>query len=155
MIEASAKILLIPRPRRFGKTLNMTTLQTWFERLPTGETYTHLLDGLKADQTPGEHHYKRGRIPVIILTLKDIKESSWETTFVKISRVVQSEARRLEPWWANHSIHPSLAADIQSLVAETLRNCRYRRRASQHGSCRRRSVLYHRWRGGEFHTDKG
>jgi hypothetical protein len=95
MIDASAEVLLLPRPRRFGKTLNMTTLQTWYERLPTGETYTHLLDGLKADKMPGEHHDRRGKIPVVFLTVKDIKESIWPDTLKKIEQTVRVEAIRL------------------------------------------------------------
>jgi hypothetical protein len=65
LINSSSLVTLIPRPRRFGKTLNMTMLQSWFERLPGGGTHTHLLDGLKADITPGEHHTLRGKIPVV------------------------------------------------------------------------------------------
>lgn len=115
MIEASFKILLIPRPRRFGKTLNMTTLQTWFERFPTGGTHTHLLDGLKADQTPGEHHDKRGKLPVVFLTFKDINETDWSATLAKIKFILQEEVVRLSPWWNGHTLDPTLSNQIQSL----------------------------------------
>lgn len=115
ILEASSEVTLIPRPRRFGKTLNVTTLQTWFERLPTGETHTHLLDGLKADRTPGEHHDKRGKLPVVFLTFKDIKEVDWPTTVTKIAFTIQEEIRRLSPWWQTQTLDAVLAKQIQSL----------------------------------------
>jgi hypothetical protein len=120
MIDAAAKVLLLPRPRRFGKTLNMTTLQAWYERLPTGETYTHLLDGLKADTTPGEHHNLRGKLPVIFLTLKDVKENSWEKTLAKISENVQAEVMRLSPWWEGSKLDSALLANLRVLHEGTL-----------------------------------
>jgi hypothetical protein len=120
MIDASAEVLLLPRPRRFGKTLNMTTLQTWYERLPTGETYTHLLDGLKADKMPGEHHDRRGKLPVVFLTFKDIKERSWEKTLAKIAENVRAEAIRLSPWWDKSKLDPEILRDLQILRDGTL-----------------------------------
>jgi hypothetical protein len=120
MIDASAEVLLLPRPRRFGKTLNMTTLQTWYERLPTGETYTHLLDGLKADTTPGEHHDYRGKLPVIFLTFKDIKEDNWERTLAKISQIVRAETIRLSPWWDKSKLDPEILRDLRVLRDGTL-----------------------------------
>jgi hypothetical protein len=119
MMDASAKVLLLPRPRRFGKTLNMTTLQTWYERLPTGETYTHLLDGLKADKMPGDHHDRRGKLPVVFLTFKDIKEANWPDTLQKIEQTVRAEAIRLSPWWANAGLDPQIVRDLDSLCAGT------------------------------------
>ena len=110
-----AAILLIPRPRRFGKTLNMTTLMSWFERLPAGGTYAHLLDGLNVDLTPGKHHDKRGKLPVIFLSFKDIKETSWEGTFEKISSLIQGEVIRLSPWWESLALHPAIREQLDEL----------------------------------------
>jgi hypothetical protein len=118
LINSSSLVTLIPRPRRFGKTLNMTMLQSWFERLPGGGTHTHLLDGLKADLTLGEHHTLRGKIPVVFLSFKDVKELSWELVFKKISAIVKREVARLSPWWNGGDLRVGLLPDLEKLVAD-------------------------------------
>ena len=117
VVANSSLIQLIPRPRRFGKTLNMTMMQTWFERLPSGGTHTHLLDNLKAGTTAGEHHERRGKIPVIFFSFKDVKEPTWADTFMQFAVQVTVEVRRLSPWWAGVSLQPSLKAQLDKLEA--------------------------------------
>jgi hypothetical protein len=67
--ESVSAILLLPRPRRFGKTLNMTMLQAWYECRPDGSNVTHLFEGLRAASTEGRHQPRKGKLPVIFLTL--------------------------------------------------------------------------------------
>ena len=117
-LAASVKILLVPRPRRFGKTLNMTAVQTWYERLPEGGSHAHLLDGLRADTTPGEHHDFRGKLPVIFLTFKDVKVASWEIAEQKIASLVQNEAARLSPFWeGSPKLNRVLRSRIEALLS--------------------------------------
>ena len=116
-LAASAEILRVPRPRRFGKTLNMTAVQTWYERLPEGGSHTHLLDGLRADTTPGEHHDFRGKLPVIFLTFKDVKVASWAEALALIIELVQEETRRLAPWWRDAALDASVRSDLDDLIA--------------------------------------
>jgi hypothetical protein len=115
LINSSSLVTLIPRPRRFGKTLNMTMLQSWFEKLPEGGTHTHLLDGLKADITPGEHHALRGKIPVVFLSFKDVKETTAAEVIRKITEVVQAETIRLSPWWEDAPIEIQFRRKLDSL----------------------------------------
>ena len=111
----SSSVQLIPRPRRFGKTLNMTMLQTWFERLPQGGTHTHLLDNLNAGTTAGEHHARRGKIPVIFFSFKDVKEPTWADTLMQFAVQVAVEVRRLSPWWAGVSLDSDLRSQLDEL----------------------------------------
>lgn len=73
VIEDGAKVILLPRPRRFGKTLNISMLKYFygskdsvslFQKLKIKE-YKHIMD-------------KQGKYPVIYLTFKDEKHSTWE-----------------------------------------------------------------------------
>ncbi|RLC14739.1 MAG: hypothetical protein DRI57_14000 [Deltaproteobacteria bacterium] len=66
--EASAEVILLPRPRRFGKTLNMSMLRYFFEK--SDEDRKPLFDGLAIRSDPCfEAH--QGKYPVIWMTLKD------------------------------------------------------------------------------------
>ncbi|MCP4111520.1 MAG: AAA family ATPase [Desulfobacteraceae bacterium] len=71
IIDASAEVLLIPRPRRFGKTLNLSMLKYFLEK--TEEDCNALFQD---SAISGKQEYKvhQGRYPVICLTFKDIKD---------------------------------------------------------------------------------
>ena len=85
------QVALMPRPRRFGKTLNLSMLKYFFEK--TNDSYASLFSGLAIEKTPTfENH--QGRYPVIFLSFKSIKESAWETTYEKFALVIYEEFAR-------------------------------------------------------------
>ncbi|MDP8213123.1 MAG: AAA family ATPase [Candidatus Zapsychrus exili] len=86
--NSGIEVILIPRPRRFGKTLNLSTLKYFFEK--TTDSHKHLFKDLKiAQESDCMKH--QGQYPVIFITFKDIKESSWETCFKKINGIISNE----------------------------------------------------------------
>ena len=97
-VVEGGKCLLLPRPRRFGKTLNLSMLRYFFDRRDAGEN-ARLFDGLTVSRDP-EMMAHQGRYPVIALSLKDMKSESWETTREKlvnrIARLYQEHAEGLE-----------------------------------------------------------
>jgi hypothetical protein len=113
--ESVSAILLLPRPRRFGKTLNMTMLQAWYECRPDGSNVTHLFEGLRAATTEGRHQPRKGKLPVIFLTFKDIKKSSWEETRDEVAHLVAAEVRRLSPWFEKANIHEETRLELEAL----------------------------------------
>lgn len=76
------KVTLITRPRRFGKTLNLSMLNYFFN-IENAEENRKLFSGLYVEHT--ECMLEQGTRPVIFLTLKDVKEISWERTQRKIA----------------------------------------------------------------------
>lgn len=68
-------VTLIPRPRRFGKTLNMTMLRYFFER--SGEDRKYLFDDCAISDLP-EYMRHQGQYLVIYLSLKDLKRDSYD-----------------------------------------------------------------------------
>src|SRR5271154_1489279 len=80
LIEDGDEALLITCPRRFGKTLNMSMLQYFFAKQVREQSTKGLFDKLQiAKVKEGEYIKKhQGQFPVIFLSLKDIKESSFE-----------------------------------------------------------------------------
>jgi len=87
ILDIKSKVLLISRPRRFGKTSNMSMLKCFFEK--TEEDTAFYFKDLKIWQQGEDYRKNQGKHPVIFLTLKDIKCNSWEVTLRKISNVIQ------------------------------------------------------------------
>ncbi|MCB1156782.1 MAG: AAA family ATPase [Leptospiraceae bacterium] len=84
ILEAQKQVLLIPRPRRFGKTLNLLMLKYFFEKEPDNQKlFTHL-----KIWNSGENILKhQGKYPVIYLSFKDAKADNWH----KVLEHVKSE----------------------------------------------------------------
>jgi len=116
IIEASAEIILLPRPRRFGKTLNLNMLKRFFEK--SAEDVKPLFKGLVIEKAPcfDEH---QGKYPVIWLTLKDIKESSWEFCFRRLMILIQSEFERHEYLLNGNALQKRERAFIKSVLEDT------------------------------------
>ena len=79
VIKAQKQVILLPRPRRFGKTLNLSMLKYFFDiNRPENST---LFTGLKIWDTENDIKEKQGKYPVIYLSFKDAKEQNWEKTY--------------------------------------------------------------------------
>ena len=79
-VIAGAKVTLLPRPRRFGKTLNLSMLRYFFERVDDEATQAErraLFDGLRITRD-AEAMTHCGRYPTIFLSLKDVKGETWK-----------------------------------------------------------------------------
>lgn len=85
IVQDGAKVKLFTRPRRFGKTLNMSMLRYFFD-IKNAENHRKLFTGL--DIRESSHFEKQGKYPVIYLSLKDIKEVSWKDCSRKIHKVL-------------------------------------------------------------------
>ncbi|NFR85897.1 AAA family ATPase [Clostridium sp. ZS2] len=75
-IKNAAKVILIPRPRRFGKTLNMSMLRYFFD-IEKREENKNLFKGLKIEKEE-EIMKMQGEYPVIFLTFKNQKHFNFE-----------------------------------------------------------------------------
>ncbi len=91
-LNAIPMVSLFTRPRRFGKTLNMDMLRVFFEKT-TEDTSIYFKD--KYIWQCGDYYTKhQGQYPVIFLSFKDVKCSSWQETFQKISKLISLEFMR-------------------------------------------------------------
>jgi hypothetical protein len=102
IMDKGDKILLIPRPRRFGKTLNLSMLKYFYDCCPekggkgaagTGaaNSYKKLFHSLAICKAGQEYLDHMGKYPVIFLTFKNIKEMNWEISYRKIKKLIQDE----------------------------------------------------------------
>lgn len=91
-LNAIPMVSLFTRPRRFGKTLNMDMLRVFFEKT-SDNTSIYFKD--KYIWQCGDYYTKhQGKYPVIFLSFKDVKCSSWQETFQKISKLISLEFMR-------------------------------------------------------------
>ena len=86
------KVNLFTRPRRFGKTLNMSMLKSFFE---IGTDHT-LFDGLYISQNRELCENHMGKYPVIFLSLKGVDGLSFEEAKYRLTEVIANEARRFQ-----------------------------------------------------------
>ena len=75
VIKDGSKVKLFARPRRFGKTLNMSMLKYFFDITKANEN-KKLFKNLYIEKI--ESFKEQGQYPVIFLSLKDLKASTWE-----------------------------------------------------------------------------
>ena len=76
IIKDGSKVKLFTRPRRFGKTLNMSMLKYFFD-IKEAEENRKLFKNLYIEKT--ENFKEQGQYPVVFLSLKDLKADNWES----------------------------------------------------------------------------
>lgn len=92
LLEQWGKVNLFTRPRRFGKTLNMSMLQCFFEI----GTDPALFDGLFISQNKDFCETYLGKFPVIFLSLKNVDGLTFEEAQYHLSELIGMEAERFQ-----------------------------------------------------------
>ena len=87
LLKDKTKIKLFTRPRRFGKTLNMTTLKYFFD-VKNAEENRKLFKDLYIKKS--EYFKEQGQYPVIFITLKDLKKNTWEEMNFEIKELLRN-----------------------------------------------------------------
>ena len=119
--ESEDDVTLITRPRRFGKTLNMSMLEQFFSVDYAGRG--DLFEGLSVWQ---EEKYRRlqGTYPVIALSFAKVKESSYQEARKKICRILSDLYRQFDFLWNSEKLTPrekelyrAVSDDMEDYVA--------------------------------------
>ena len=93
LLENKETVNLFTRPRRFGKTLNMSMLQRFFEA--TEKSNAYLFDGVKIAAYP-EYMVYQGQYPVISISLKSMKRASYQEAYFEYVKLLSDEFERHE-----------------------------------------------------------
>ncbi|KAI4452162.1 hypothetical protein C823_006744 [Eubacterium plexicaudatum ASF492] len=97
LLDLQGKVNLFIRPRRFGKTLNLSMLRYFFENTGHEEKNNRnkeLFHGLKIMEAGGEYTGQMGKYPVINLTLKSAKQDTFKSAYYKIREELAAEFSR-------------------------------------------------------------
>lgn len=79
VIKAERQVMLFPRPRRFGKTLNLSMLKYFFDI--NEKENEKLFKELEIWQTENNIKNQCGKYPVIFISFKDAKEQEWQNCY--------------------------------------------------------------------------
>jgi len=91
VLDSHTQALLFPRPRRFGKTLNLSALRYFLER--SDEDRSDLFEGLAVWEWAGARaHFQR--YPVVFLSFKDVKHATWEKCLKGLSALIAETFRQ-------------------------------------------------------------
>jgi hypothetical protein len=94
LLDNKASVNLFTRPRRFGKTLNMSMLQYFFENSSKDNSY--LFEDLNIMKSGEKYTSHMGQYPVINLSLKSGKQPNFELAYISIRRRIAEEYKRHE-----------------------------------------------------------
>ena len=86
IIDNKSEVTLITRPRRFGKTLNMSMLKYYFDC--SQKDSRDLFEGLKIMEQGEKYTSKLGTYPVIYLTLKEVKDVTYEKMLLNMKTAI-------------------------------------------------------------------
>lgn len=86
IIDNKSEVLLVTRPRRFGKTLNMSMLKYYFDC--NIKDSKELFKGLKILEQDEKYTSKLGYYPCIYITLKDVNDSNYEKMILNLETAV-------------------------------------------------------------------
>ena len=87
LLKDRTQIKFFTRPRRFGKTLNMSTLKYFFD-VKNAEENRKLFKDLYIEKS--EYFKEQGQYPVIFISLKDLKKNTWEECFFEIKELLRN-----------------------------------------------------------------
>lgn len=97
LLDLKGKVNLFTRPRRFGKTLNLSMLRYFFEdaqNTEQKEQNKELFGGLRIMGAGEEYREHMGKYPVINLTLKSLKQPTMESAYSKMKKEIAGEFKR-------------------------------------------------------------
>ena len=92
LLDSCGSVNLFTRPRRFGKSLNMDMLKTFFEI----GAESSLFDGLCISKETDICKHYMGKYPVISISLKDVDGMDFQTAYGMLGVIVSEEAGRLD-----------------------------------------------------------
>ncbi len=114
IIDNKSEIALVTRPRRFGKTLNMSMLRYYFDiKLKDSK---ELFKGLKILEQEEKYTSKLGYYPVIYLTLKDVQDRNYENMLLDMKTAMLNMYKEHRYLLDSDKIYPEEKARITDIL---------------------------------------
>lgn len=112
LINTRGSVNLFTRPRRFGKSLNMDMLKTFFEI----DTDPSLFDGLEISKDTAFCKQHLGKYPVISISLKDVEGDDFQTAYDTLGILVSEEAGRFSFLLESDKLIPAEKKKLNRLI---------------------------------------
>lgn len=114
LVNTRGSVNLFTRPRRFGKSLNMDMLKSFFEI----GTDPVLFEGLEIAKETDICKQYMGKYPVIAISLKDVEGMEFETAYDMLGSVIGEEARRLDMLLTSDRLTQTDKKNLNGLMEE-------------------------------------
>lgn len=102
--DATVQVVVITRPRRFGKTLNLSMLHYFLAAEVYGQHTKGMFDSLKIAAYGEDYMRHQGRYPVIFITLKDVNDHCFENAFANLRELMAEVYREHESFILNSNL---------------------------------------------------
>ncbi len=119
-LDEQPMVSLFTRPRRFGKTLAMDMLRTFFEK--SDEDTSVYFKDKKVWSFGEEYRAYQGKYPVIFLTFKDVKFETWEESLESIRSILRREFARHSELGSSSKCSSVEKESLQNLISGTASN---------------------------------
>ena len=114
IIDNESRVILVTRPRRFGKTLNMSMLRYYFDIKQKDSK--ELFKGLKILEQEEKYTSKLGYYPVIYLTLKDVQDRNYENMLLDMKTAMLNMYKEHRYLLDSDKIYPEEKARITDIL---------------------------------------
>ena len=114
-IDERPMVSLFTRPRRFGKTLNMDMIRTFFEK--TDEDTSIYFKDKKIWGCGKKYQEYQGKYPVVFVSFKDVKFNTWEETYNAIKELFSKEASRHTELLTSEKLSDFEKKDFENLLS--------------------------------------
>ena len=121
ILDDSSKVIVFTRPRRFGKTLNLSMLQHFWSAEVSGQSTKELFNGLKIAQDPICMR-QQGKDPVVFISFKDIKQPNLEFCIEKIGSIIAGAYRQHRKELESDQISEDDKAYVKSVLDQKISN---------------------------------
>ena len=125
LIDDQAPVILFTRPRRFGKTLAMDMLKTFFEK--SKEDTSVYFNDKKIWECGEKYQTLQGTFPVISITFKDAKFTNWSNTLEAIKNIIRDEYMRHEELFDSNRLNAVEQNYLSKMQTGTLNEVEYTR----------------------------
>ncbi len=114
IIDNQSSVILVTRPRRFGKTLNMSMLKYYFDC--TAKNNEELFANLKIMEQEEQYTSKLGAYPCIYMTLKDVNDTNYEKMLLNLKTAVVEMYQEHRYLLDSDKIYPEEKEQIKEIL---------------------------------------
>ena len=123
VLKAQKAVLLLPRPRRFGKTLNLSMLRYFFDK--SEPENKNLFKDLKIWQTGEDIKQHCCKYPIIYLTFKDTKKNTWQSCYEHITDTISKLYRQHNYLLDKNLLDAKETNDFINIINETANKTKF------------------------------
>ena len=117
LIDMKSEVNLFTRPRRFGKTLNLSMFKHFFEK--SEHDRSPLFQGLKIMAAGEKYTAHLGKYPVISLSLKSAKQPTFEMAYESLQRVIRQEFVRHACLLDSNALNREIKEEYKLIISTT------------------------------------